>query len=106
MPQILKEEKYLDGSLEARETLLDDEKTIVKERWYPSVVDPSNPWQATDTTQRRGGQLEDKKYYLDGVEVSQEAYQAYIEGLAPCIQATIDFEEPNLSVIIAAYLLP
>jgi hypothetical protein len=45
-------------------------------------------------------------YYLDGVEVSRETYQAYIQRLTPQIQATLDLEEPNLLRIIAEYLLP
>jgi antitoxin component YwqK of YwqJK toxin-antitoxin module len=52
------------------------------------------------------GQLESRKYYLDGIEVSQQVYKSYVEGLAPEVQATIDFEEPNLSKVIAMYLLP
>jgi antitoxin component YwqK of YwqJK toxin-antitoxin module len=102
----------------------------LQEGWYPSRVDPSNPWQATDSAQQRGGrqkykenyvngqehgvqecwydngQQQYKKYYLDGVEVSQEIYQAYIKGLAPTIQATVDFGERGISEIIAGYLLP
>ena len=205
MPQVLKEEKYPNGSLEARESLLDDQpgqQVILKEGWYSSEVISSDPWQATDGAQQRSGQqqykfnyvngqkhglqegwyensqryhkenyvngqqhgvqeywyengqryhkenyvngqehglqegwyengqqqlkwnyvngqkhgiqehwyqngqLDNKKYYLNGVKFSQEAYQADIKGLAPCIQATIDFEEPNLSRVIAGYLLP
>jgi hypothetical protein len=47
-----------------------------------------------------------RKYYLDGTEVFQQVYKSYIRGLAPEVQATIDFEEPNLSKVIAMYLLP
>jgi hypothetical protein len=54
----------------------------------------------------KDGQQLYKEYYLDKIQVSQEAYQSYIKGLAPEIQATIGFEEPNLSRIIAMYLLP
>jgi antitoxin component YwqK of YwqJK toxin-antitoxin module len=43
MNRILKEETYPDGSPRIRETLLADGKTIVKEAWYPSGVDPGNP---------------------------------------------------------------
>jgi hypothetical protein len=82
------------------------QKHGVQEFWCYSGVDPSNPWQATDAAQQCRGEQKDTKYYLDGVEVSQEAYRAYVEGLAPCIQETIDFEEPNLSRVIAGYLLP
>jgi len=80
------------------------QKHGVQEAWNPSRVDPSDPWQATDSAQQRGGQqwykynyvneqyhgvqkewyedgqLKSRKYYLDGVEVSQRAYQAYIAG--------------------------
>jgi hypothetical protein len=52
------------------------------------------------------GRQKDNKYYLDGVEKSQQAYQSYIRGLAPEIQATTDFGERGLSGIIAGYLLP
>jgi antitoxin component YwqK of YwqJK toxin-antitoxin module len=52
------------------------------------------------------GQLDYKKYYLDDTQVSQETYQAYIQGLALQIQEALDLEEPNLSKIIAKYLLP
>jgi antitoxin component YwqK of YwqJK toxin-antitoxin module len=52
------------------------------------------------------GQQDYKKYYLDGVEKSQQAYQSYVEGLTPEIQATTDFGERGLSGIIASYLLP
>ena len=101
-----------------------------QEKWYPSGVDPEDPWQATDAAQRRGGQQrykgnfvngqkhgvqeawsragrqEYKKYYLDGVEKSQQAYQSYIRELASEIQAAADFGERGLSGIIAGYLLP
>jgi antitoxin component YwqK of YwqJK toxin-antitoxin module len=60
MARILKEEKYPDGSPKARETLLDDRKTIVKEAWYPSGVDP--------TAQRRGGQQKYKYNIVNGQE--------------------------------------
>ena len=133
MTHILKEEKYADGSLKSREIELHGQhgqQVIVKEAWYPPQVDPENPWQATDVAQRRGGQPEykwnyvngqkhgvqeewnengqqkDNKYYLDGIEKSQQAYQSYIRGLAPEVQATADFEERELSGIIAGYLLP
>jgi hypothetical protein len=47
----------------------------VQEAWYPSGVDPEDPWQATDFAQQRGGRQQNNKYYLDGVEVSQQVYQ-------------------------------
>jgi len=34
--------------------------------WYPSGVDPSDPWQATDAARQRGGQLEYKGNYVNG----------------------------------------
>jgi antitoxin component YwqK of YwqJK toxin-antitoxin module len=52
------------------------------------------------------GQQRHKKYYLDGVEVSQQAYQSYVGGLASEIQAATNFGERGLSGIIAGYLLP
>ena len=52
------------------------------------------------------GRQEYKKYYLDGVEVSQQAYQSYVGGLASEIQAATNFGERGLSGIIAGYLLP
>jgi len=51
-------------------------------------------------------QQKDNKYYLDGVEKSQQAYQSYVGGLAPEIQATVNFGERGLSGIIVGYLLP
>ena len=133
MSQILKEEKYLDGSPKAREILFDDrlgQQMILKEAWYSSEVGPLDPRQATDSVQRRGGQQwfkenyvngqlhgvqeawdedsrqQDNKYYLDGAEVSQQTYQSYVGGLASEIQAATDFGERGLSGIIAGYLLP
>ena len=133
MTRVLKEEKYSNGSLKFLETELHDQpgqRVIFKESWYPPQVDPLNPWQATDVAQQRSGQQEYKenyvngqkhgvqerwcengrqeykKYYLDGVEKSQQAYQSYIRGLAPEIQASTDFGERGLSNIIASYLLP
>jgi hypothetical protein len=47
--------------------------------------------------QRRGGQLEDKKYYLEEIEVSQQAYQSYVRGLISEVQAPTDFGERDLS---------
>jgi hypothetical protein len=43
------------GYLGARDTLLDDGGQPIKEGWYSSRVDPSNPWQATDAAHQRGG---------------------------------------------------
>jgi hypothetical protein len=48
----------------------------------------------------------DKEYYLDGVKVSQKAYQKYIQRVAPTVQETTDFGERGLSDIIAGYLKP
>jgi hypothetical protein len=69
MARILEEKKYADGTLKYRDTLLDDQvgkRVILMEAWYPSGVDPSNPWQATDSVQQRGGQPEYKCNYVNG----------------------------------------
>ena len=113
------------GQLKCKENFVNGQKHGIQEWWYPSQADPSDPWQATDAAQQQyrynyvngqqhgiqegwyeDGQLESRKYYLDGIEVSQQVYKSYVEGLAPEVQATIDFEEPNLSKVIAMYLLP
>ena len=61
MAHIWKEEKYPDGSLKARVTLLGDRKTIVKEGWNPPQVNPLNP-----AAQQRGGQQAYKWNYVNG----------------------------------------
>jgi antitoxin component YwqK of YwqJK toxin-antitoxin module len=125
---------YRDGQQEYKVDYVNGQYHGVQERWYPCWypfgADPKDPRQATDAAQRRGGQQAYKwnyvngqehgiqeawdengqhkyrKYHLDGNEVSQQTYQSYVGGLAPEVQATIDFEEPNLSKVIAMYLLP
>ena len=79
---------YENGKPEYKENYVNGQQHGIQETWH------------------RNGQQLYKEYYLDGVEVSQETYQAYIQGLAPQTQAALDLEEPNLSRIIAGYLLP
>jgi antitoxin component YwqK of YwqJK toxin-antitoxin module len=116
---------YDDGQREYKENYVNGQRHGIQEGWYPSGADPED-----SSARERGGQLEHKwnyvngqlhgiqeswcydnqqeykEYHLDGVEVSQETYQAYIQGLASQIQEALDLEEPNLSKIIAGYLLP
>ena len=96
----LQERWYWDGRQQDKENYVNGQLHGLREKWYPFLVDPSDP-----AVERRSGQQEYRKYYLDGIEVSQQTYQSYIEKLAPEIQATTDFEE-RLSNIIAEYLLP
>jgi hypothetical protein len=84
----LQEGWYWNGRQVYKENYVNGQKHGVQEGWYDD------------------GQQQDKKYYLDGIEKPQQAYQSYVEGLTPEIQATIDFGERGLSGIIADYLLP
>jgi antitoxin component YwqK of YwqJK toxin-antitoxin module len=116
---------YDNGRQKYKLNFVNGQQHGVQEYWYPSRVDPEDP-----AAQKRGGQQwykdnyvngerhgfqEDwyengqqkyKKYYLDGTQVSQEAYQTYTQGLEPAVQAILDFGERGLSGIIARYLLP
>jgi hypothetical protein len=103
---------FENGQQEYKLNYVNGQEHGIQERWYPDGQQ-AYKWNYVNG-QHHGlqeewnedGQHKYRKYYLDGNEVSQQVYKSYVEGLAPEVQATIDFEEPNLSKVIAMYLLP
>jgi len=68
MVRVLEEKNYTDGASKARQTLL-DEKTIVKEAWYSSEVDLSDP-----SVQERYDQQQNKFNYVNGQQHGSQEY--------------------------------
>jgi antitoxin component YwqK of YwqJK toxin-antitoxin module len=96
----LQEGWYDNGRQEYKMNYVNGKRYGLREYWYPSGVDPPDP------TAKCSGQRWSKKYYFDGIEVSQESYQSYAQRLTLGIQEVLDLEEPNLSRVIVLYLLP
>jgi antitoxin component YwqK of YwqJK toxin-antitoxin module len=103
---------YRNGQWESKVNYVNGRLHGIQERWrrngqWESKVNYVNGrLHGSQEAWSENGQQWYKKYYLDGDEVSQQAYQSYIRGLAPEVQAATDFGERGLSGIIAGYLLP
>jgi hypothetical protein len=67
--------RQLNGQRWYKWNFVNGQKHGLQEGWYPSGVDPSD-----SVAYRRGDQHGYQKYYLDGIEVSQQDCQAYIRG--------------------------
>jgi antitoxin component YwqK of YwqJK toxin-antitoxin module len=107
-----KELWHYNGQQEFKENYINGQKHGLQEGWFNN----GQRWNKENYVNGQlhgtgeiwfdNGHQDYKKYYLDDTQVSQETYQAYIQRLASQIQETLDLEEPNLSRIIAGYLLP
>jgi len=79
---ITKEYRHRNGQRWNKLNYVNGQQHGLQERWYPSGMNPSDPWQTTDSARRRGGR---QKYKLNCVNGQKHGVQErwYPSGVDP-----------------------